>query len=121
MHSFGCVLTNDERFVFIFGCKVGSSQFTDDIYVLDLRQMRSMIKCPIQAQFVSFKEHEMSSNELDLLLSGFLKGFGNAVVPVDIAQMMSRWLVSHFVHLVKRGVGTHWKMDMNVILNTARV
>ena len=49
MHSFGYILTDDERFILIFGGKIQSLHFLNDIYIFDIKEMvitKCGIDCP---------------------------------------------------------------------------
>ena len=94
MHSFGYIITNDDKYIIIFGGVAiisNGTELCDMIYIWDLNNMKfyeSNLKCPIRGKFnaVIINEKENDIEETAHLMLGFS--------------------------------GKHWKMSINKILKS---
>ena len=118
--EFSCVAVKNDNYVIIVG---GATEFAycfgyDDIYILDLKNMKcikSKIKCPEKSQF---KVIWMGSDEYDLLCSGYLK-MHCVDIPSDIMGLLILFHGRHegYIHLFLTNALNHWKIALSVIFN----
>ena len=125
----GYTLSNDEKYVFIFGGSDPSQSggdgdaYLDDIYILnvgDLENMeleirKSVIKCPVNDLFHAMV---MPKNPVDeIVVFGWLRECLRNIemeMCMDLWIMMLGWYSCDFVHLLKDD--GHWKIPVNDLL-----
>ena len=106
--SFGCVITNDEKYVITFGCADIKDQTTDAIYIFDMEEMsvrKSDIDCPkeMRNHAILMGDH----NKESIVVYGYirwvwsLKQFNEIGFACDdIIELIAKWFVDEMVYLL---------------------
>merc|ERR1712154_347401 len=110
MHSFGCVLTSDEKHVIFLGGQINRGSYIgcsyiDRIYVMDVDKMDfklSEIKCPSTQS--SYRGVLMDNRNSDrLLVFGFMRHqsikMNTTSLPDDIMNIIVMWFSRDWIHL----------------------
>ena len=128
MHSFGCVMTSDEKYIILFGGEVKRSsyssddQYIDTIYVMDTDTMKiklSNIKCPSKSKYHGILMGDKIFDEL--LVSGFLRQqtkSNNATIPDEVMNLIVMWFSIDWIHLLQNKTSGHWKIAVHDIINS---
>ena len=123
MHSFGYILSADERYIVIVGGKVGSLHFLNDIYIADVKEgiiRKCAINCPGKSEYLCFKGYDRTEQQIELIVGGFLRTYYSdnmRNVPVEIIQMLKSWVLCYDIHLIQKGVPSQWKIAFDKILH----
>ena len=141
LSSFGCVLTNDQKYIIIIGgeSNIGwlEKRVTDNIFVLDLENKtikQSKIKCPQADRFkalivpISFKnklivfgflriyccQMENKSNDTaDFTCRNVVYGKARDIVGIIVTM----YDIGNDIHLFSECQGGHWILNANHIIN----
>ena len=125
--SFGCIMTNDEKYVIIFGGEDDDEVETDDIYVFDMDGMNvrtSNIKCPKDDEYYAVL---MGNHQEHLkIVYGYirwcwsLEQFDGISFPChDVIDLMVKWYSDEIVYLFARQSSNSvclWMMSLFEIL-----
>eukprot|EP01083_Nonionella_stella_P266119 900639_1 len=120
----GVVLTNDERFLIMFGSGYGIRNFSRDIYVLNLNTWifhKSLIVMP--SEFYGSCSAELMCNQikLDLVMCHYYRklfDMTDDIMPVDVVKLMMMWCKWNEIHVLQCNTGYHWKIDVDHILDS---
>eukprot|EP01083_Nonionella_stella_P198288 728145_1 len=128
LELFGVVVLAN-TFLIIFGGVVSTNSghsLCDDIFVCDMKKKKSMfkssIKCPQKAPYHAFITKDIDRD--NLLCFGFIarcsksKNMKNVHLSPCIIQLIGKWIDFQYVHLMNRGTGDHYKMNVDDILQT---
>eukprot|EP01084_Bolivina_argentea_P025189 46849_1 len=115
-NSFGYILTNDERYVIIFGGE-SEDKNIDDIFVLDLKYFKFKhvdLKCPVSGGLHAVYTENMIYDIK--LVSGFIRSY-NFACPNDILRIIMLFYVVNDVFLLHHYDGTgFWKIAIDDII-----
>ena len=135
LHSFGCVMSLDERYILILGGRIPqpngrSDKSTKDIWIIEMTPkvsqpefnvMESQMKCPRPGQYFSC----LMANEDDLVVDGYitkcwmLKEFTEKNIrnlSMDVMKIIKAYFGIGSVHLFDRSLGNHFKMGLTRML-----
>ena len=122
MRDFGCVITKDQRYIFILG---GLTQESDmnEIFVLDLTTMsvtKSEKTLPFRGECKAIIMENKEENEL--LVDGYVKKEmtqNRLNIPYALIKLISIWYSTEYIHVFDNShlVGRHWKMLIDEIIN----
>ena len=114
------VLSMDKRYIIMFGGFDGIKLY-DDIFVFDLNKniiFKSNIKCPENGIFETVIINNKSNKSL-LMIYGYINKLNNIKLPsTDILNLIHSMCITEYIYLLHRGIGHHWKIKIDDILNT---
>ena len=126
MSSFGYVKTNDDKYLIIFGGIDECNYFLDNIYILDLINMKineCKVKCPVRGEFYAYIQFDNIEN--NLIVNGYirncwkLKEFKSMInLPDVIIKLIQSYMhYNEIVHLFEQNEGEHYKINIDLILD----
>ena len=127
MSDFGVTLSNDERYLIIFGGKTRKGA-TDLIYALEMngddnmKWRESKVKCPERGEVHTVKMEDQSFS--DLIIYGYIRQYLEIEYPPsDIMGILNDWYCQECVHFFcvaaedySKYYATHYVADLNDIL-----
>ena len=120
LSEFGCVITNDERFILIFGgYDENDIDDSDEIFIMNLDTMeikKSDVKCPMGGRFRAAYCYDRGE-KMDILIAGYVGKYGvDGYIPKEIMKMMEMFCCQDYVHLVEKDSSKHWRINVDEIL-----
>ena len=132
MCLFGCVITNDEKYVIIFGglyiltLNTFKMENLQKIYIFDMNEMtvrESSIQCPDASTYNAIV---MTNHVQELIVLGYIRKCwsltefdGFTPLSADIMNLIYRWYVEEMVYLLDRKSDKMlWKISIADILST---
>eukprot|EP01084_Bolivina_argentea_P181832 313987_1 len=124
LSQISCVLTQNKKYVILFGGVVDEYLYTDDIYIYDIdnnRILKSRVNCPNkQHRYGSVILSDYSNIQSQLLICGYLRQvFKINNFPLDVVSVIKLLFNAEYVHLIQCNKGTHWKILVAEIISNA--
>lgn len=122
MYGFGCIITNDQQYVFILGGAVGDDKALDEIWILKLKTMtweESAVKIPFKgfARAIIMDD----TKERDLLVHGFVRRVtdnSDMNIPFAVIGLIANWRSPEYIHVIREFTASHWKIHVGQILRS---
>ena len=117
VHKFGWVLSEDERYLIMFGGrKLPDGCDYDGILIMDLWDFSvkiSKVRCPIEGDLYACLcvDHAM----MDKVIYGFGGEYRHCLLD-NAVEILGNYYVVENVHIFNRNGGGHWKMQIDDIL-----
>ena len=108
---FGCIMTNDERYIIIFG-GIENSNVSDGIYIFDMMEMsvrKSNIKCPQPGTYYAISMDDNTRS--NIIVTGYIRLIIKQFASDDVMSLMTQWFAEEMVYLIERGSQARlWRM-----------
>lgn len=119
------VLTQNKKYVILFGGIYDEYDYTDLIYIYDIDKNKifeSRIKCPNkQHRYGAVILSDLSIKQAQLLICGYLKiNFKIINFPIDIVSVIKLLYNKEYVHLIQNNKGSHWKILVSDLVSNCK-
>ena len=124
LQQFGVIVSNDDKFLIIFGGGTENVTKTDEIWILrlDTMEFRKLdAVCPIKAKYHALLT--VDKERAQILANGYIKwcwrfeGFEKMqYLIMDLVRMIGEFCCEEWVHLFERYRGHHWRIKLSDIL-----
>ena len=131
---FGCVVTDDERYMIILGGRVQGYMTSDRIYILDLNLM-VFRKCHVELPVTTICGAVVVADDKyknECVVCGFLRNIigvdDDSYFPSDdIVGLIMKWCLNEWIHVIgpssrfEECESNHWKIKVSDILSGNKV